>query len=928
MLHVPSSARLRLLACLMLAAVAAAADVKLGDGGISVSVKGMGDFGVEWPVLQPGDKKPVQKKVSGRHADITYAGDVKLAVDIADGGKVELRFKDVGKLDKFTLGMLVGSQYGDGGTWQIGKGEAKPFPAEKPAKPHLFQGNAGGFVLRDAAGHSLAIGGFPDYAYQELTDNREWGWKIFAWKVHIPYNAGWDAHVITFGAAGGGDAPAKIAAQVDRFGQTTRKDFPGKVKDEAELKADATTDDAYYAAFKPMATDSWGGLPGSKEKLGLNATGYFHTEKKGERWILVDPDGNAFFHLGVCTFGFSPGEDATYVKDREDIYEWLPPRGGEYDKAWHPDKWWHDQAVSFYAANLVRKYGSGYLDDKDAHIAKLVDRVRAFGFNSIGAFSGDSPAFAAKHIPRMAMVGVGPELPGIRGVSDPFDEATLRKMDENWSKGVAAHATDPLIIGYFFANEQGFEDIPRGVPQLNGKHAAKRKLVEMLQKKYATVEDFAKAWGVQVADWAAVADKGLAVQTKDAFADMKAYEEIFLDAYFRTMTETFRKYDPNHLMVANRWQPGTANNEALCRTAGKYMDVISVNYYTVGVDKGFIGRLHQWTGDKPMMWSEFYYTSSAESNCAGGGADMATMKGRGQAYRQYVEQGAALGYVIGVEWFTLIDQAVTGRWFERMNGERNNTGLFNVADRPYKDMVAEMAVANQDVYKVWLDGAKAYEIDDPRFRGGAGKSQRKYTAGRVADGSLKMDGSATGWPVRPPERIGGDRLVIGKDAEGFEAAYKVCWDTRNMYILVNVTDPSPMNNTKTGEKLWSADGIELFVGSEKLDQAGTLLFTDHQVLLGAKADAKAGDWHFVNAPQQSDITLFCAPTVDGKGYTLQAAIPWSALSVTPKEGEELLFDIAIDDAPKGGDRTRQLMWNGGQRNSGDRSYWGRLQLVP
>ena len=70
------------------------------------------------------------------------------------------------------------------------------------------------------------------------------------------------------------------------------------------------------------------------------------------------------------------------------------------------------------------------------------------------------------------------------------------------------------------------------------------------------------------------------------------------------------------------------------------------------------------------------------------------------------------------------------------------------------------------------------------------------------------------------------------------------------------------------------------------------------------------------------------PSVDGSGYTLEAAIPWSALDVRPVENIELLFDLAIDDAPAGGNRTRQIMWNGSGRNSTDRSNWGRLTLVP
>src|SRR5690606_23764159 len=121
-------------------------------------------------------------------------------------------------------------------------------------------------------------------------------------------------------------------------------------------------------------------------------------------------------------------------------------------------------------------------------------------------------------------------------------------------------------------------DIPRAVPQLSGKYAAKRKLVEILKTKYATIAEFNEAWGVNVADFDALADTALPVATKAAYADMQEYTELFLEEYYKFISETFRKYDKNHLMVASRWQPGTANNETLCRVAGKYMDIISINY--------------------------------------------------------------------------------------------------------------------------------------------------------------------------------------------------------------------------------------------------------------------------------------------------------------------------------------------------------------
>jgi hypothetical protein len=328
------------------------------------------------------------------------------------------------------------------------------------------------------------------------------------------------------------------------------------------------------------------------------------------------------------------------------------------------------------------------------------------------------------------------------------------------------------------------------------------------------------------------------------------------------------------------------------------------------------------------MWSEFFYSSGPESNAASYSLDMESQKRRGEAYRQYVEQAASLGFVVGIEWFSLVDQAVTGRWFSQLNGERANNGLFNACDRPYDTCLREMAKSHAVLYEVLLDGRKPFTIDDPRFVSGSGKTRKTVQAARVPNGSMKIDGLADGWPGRPPERLSNERLVVGKDGKGLEASFKIAWDTDNLYVLVTVTDPTPLNNRSEGEKLWSGDGVELFIGSEKLDQPGTLLFSDRQILLGGHAVIKPGSTHVVNAAKQPTIQLVNVLSVDGSGYTMETAIPWSALDVKPADNATLLFDMAIDDAPENGSRNRQIMWNGGEKNSSDRSYWGRLQLVP
>lgn len=148
---------------------------------------------------------------------------------------------------------------------------------------------------------------------------------------------------------------------------------------------------------------------------------------------------------------------------------------------------------------------------------------------------------------------------------------------------------------------------------------------------------------------------------------------------------------------------------------GRHLDVVSYNYYTFGVDAEALRRYHKWSGGKPVILSEFFWASPKDSGLIGG-REVNSQQERGLAYRNYVEQSAALGFVIGIEWFTLVDQATTGRWFSRYNGESYNTGLISVADRPWKEMLAEMIKTNHSIYDLLLGKRAPFLWDDPRFR--------------------------------------------------------------------------------------------------------------------------------------------------------------------------------------------------------------------
>ncbi|MGN0846866.1 MAG: hypothetical protein ACI4RA_05720 [Kiritimatiellia bacterium] len=558
---------------------------------------------------------------------------------------------------KARLSMLVPIRYISGGRWRVDEREGA-FPFALGLSEKLFQGNGREITVTDLNGETLSLT-FPVGTYFEVQDNRKWNWSTFECRIHLP--AGMDKWTTTFRFS-----PAtKKTRLLDRFGQTAR-DFPGKISSEDELRRDVATEGAFYGkldfpgklAAKGMKLDAYGGLAGTGRKLGLKKTGFFHLEKVGrgasERWVFVDPAGNAFFHLGVCEFGL--GDDLTDVTGREDAFEWIPPHEGAYANAWKTDEaYWSTRAVSHYRANLVRKYGAF---DANETARRNIARVRAIGFNSMGAFGEVKEAANAAKFPYVRVLplwGVK-TIPSIRGLFDPYDANVVREIEKRL-KVLQADAADPLLIGYFLENEQAFEEIPRALPNLDDACSMKRAF---------------KASGL----------------------DARAFTAEVLERYYSVIVRAVRANDPNHLILGNRWMPSTANDETLCRVAARHLDAISINYYAHAVDAGFAKRVYKWTGGKPQLWSEFFYSAGRESNVGPFTYDLPTQRERGQAYGRYLDAAVSLGFVVGVEWFTLVDQAATGRFFQGAGGESFNTGLLSVTDRPYADLWGEMLRAN------------------------------------------------------------------------------------------------------------------------------------------------------------------------------------------------------------------------------------------
>jgi len=911
----------------------------VAENGFAINADAMGNFGIEAPVLNTamGEEKAVFAKTGAQSGTFEYASGMRLEGEVK-GRRIDFHFSKAtpgSKSLKFVV--LIPMNYNLGGSYAFDAAPLKSLPFEKSGQ-FVQHGNATTFTVVDPSGLGFVIG--TPGGYQGLQDNRTFGWPVFGYHYQYDFNgrAEGDFHLaIQPFSAPASAAPENVSVPnpspkflADRFGQSFRKDYPGKVKSEEELKADGVKQLAEIAAFKPdPKLDAFGGLAGSGKKYSLEKTGFFHLGRVGERQVLVSPEGNLFFQMAVC--GIAGCDDFTAVKGRENVYEWLPKAGDGFDTAWrenHPD--WGD--FSFYAANLIRKFGKPFSFDE--WTGQVVRRLRSWGFNSAGAFAEYTGTMRKMDFPYVGFLPLGegggvemlPDRIGASELLDPFVPGTEASLEKKFAGTVATNANDPLLIGYFLGNEQHFEILPKLIPTYKAsKVAAKGCLVEMLKEKYKDIGKFNAAWSpaVPFTDFTALGEAPLFVRTAAGDADMLEFYRLYLETYYSMVRRVFKKFDTGHLLIGSRLTPGTANNKDAVEIGGKYLDVMSINYYEFAMEEAFLKRAHDWSGGKPIILSEWHFASTDHG--LGSHMEVRDEKERGMAFRNYVEQAAAMPFIVGTQWFIYTDQALTGRFFEGFHGEGNNTGLVDVADRPYTELVQAAKVTHDRVYDVMLGKEKAFAFDDPRFGGSGKRSNGKTVQIPKALPGMKLDGTTSNWPGCPAEPIASGRNVLGPPNPDLRAEFRTCWDETNLYLHVQVTDKSPLKNNHEGDSLWAADAVELFVGAGELDNGRNIIFTDRHILLGASEHPSV--LILDHAEDSAKYRVLAVKDVSGDGYVLQAAIPWKVLGVEPKPGTEMKLDVMVDNSDDGEVRLQQLAWNGSSQNSSERGSWGRARIT-
>ena len=491
---------------------------------------------------------------------------------------------------------------------------------------------------------------------------------------------------------------------VDRLGQYTRSAWPEKVATAAELKQRAN---ALPPAANSKNLDQYGGRT---DLPVLQRTGWFHTQKQGDRWWLVTPEGHAFFSLGVNAVNMTDGR--TYVQGREFMFAFPDDANGPFggtsdsrsdagsqrDNGMNHGRWW-----DVYANNVARSLGD---HPEDAWRKRTVDRLKAWRFNTLGNWS--DPAFAGDHriaytVPILIhgdfnTVSTGYDYWG--RMPDPFDPRFLRATEVAVAAASKNVRDDPWLLGYFADNElawagqgpQGRWALAVGSLAQGPESPAKQAFLVYLKKTHGDVATFAKAWGVEAGSWDQVAAKGFKApdpsEAHPAVAvDYIAFLKLYAGQYFRTVAQTLKKADPHHLFLGGRLAVRTPETEEASAT---YADVTSINTYTDLPEHGFDVAAFRKL-DKPVMITEFHFGSADRGPFGNGVAAVGSEDERGKAYARFVDAAAASGVIVGTHWFQYVDQPVTGRI---LDGENSHIGLVGITDIPFEGFTRAVTDAN------------------------------------------------------------------------------------------------------------------------------------------------------------------------------------------------------------------------------------------
>lgn len=370
------------------------------------------------------------------------------------------------------------------------------------------------------------------------------------------------------------------------------------------------------------------------------ATGRFYVTKIGPRWWFVDPEGYLHHHRGVTSVrqGSSDRNKAAFQQ-----------RFGGDDARWL-------YVTQTELAN-VGIHGTG------AFCTDTYQKIQAHN-----AANPDAPLMLC---PSFGFIGAAAKaLDGTNlNSTNAKIGAVLHPNWENWVKDyakttLANYIGDPNVVGIFSDNEIPFGGSSNGrenyilykLLNLPADHFGHKAAQEWVDKNYPQMApDYSNMW------WSVNLN----------------FTQFLAEKYYKGVSQAIKAADPQMLYLGTRLH-GEYKTEPIVTAAGKYCDVVSINYYGNWTPEihvnGRVSEWEQWSG-KPFLVTEFYTKGIDDSDLNNeSGAGFAV---RNQAARAYAYQNFTLGLLqatncVGWHWFKYQDDDGTDN-----SSKPANKGLYD-----------------------------------------------------------------------------------------------------------------------------------------------------------------------------------------------------------------------------------------------------------
>ena len=485
---------------------------------------------------------------------------------------------------------------------------------------------------------------------------------------------------------------------LDRLGQSRLRTWPGKAVNASQVNQRIREQwKAVPRCAWPRHFSRWGGWKSRKLSAG---TGFFGVQHDGRRWWLVDPDGFAFWSVGVdCV---SVDQTNTAYAGLQTALTWRPNPRGRYADIYQTDLYRYEppgtpgHRINYLAANLIRALGNRNWREKANQIC--LAQMKQLGFNTMGNWSDWKAAPQAGfpyvrpldfHAPRSGCI--------FREFPDIYHPDFAADV-QAYAAALAPTANDPALIGYFLMNEPswgGFSSQTPAAGMLFNTRTChtRRELARWLQARYGTAAKLAAAWKMPVGF--SQVQTGLWRQELGPAAqrDLREFSTIMVGRYFGLLAAACRRTDPHHLNLGVRYN---AVPPAWMLEPMKVFDVFSMNCYLERLPRADIEQIHRKL-KRPVIIGEFHFGTLQSGLPAHGVARLVQSQAdRAAAYRAYIEDAAALPACVGVHWFQWYDQSALGRF----DGECYDIGFMDTCNRVYPELAAAAIRTHQRLYPV------------------------------------------------------------------------------------------------------------------------------------------------------------------------------------------------------------------------------------